>query len=405
MSSPSIAANDVPTLPLRHDVVLMSLVGSAHMISHFSQLLLPPLFPWLKDQFNVSYAELGFVLTVFYAVSCAVQAVAGFLVDRFGPRPVLYVGMVAIAVSCFGYALSTNYWMLTFFAALCGLGNGVFHPVDYTFINRRIAPKRLGHAYSAHGITGTLGWVIAPGMMTGVALLHSWQAALASAGLLTVAVLVLLLLNHRRLSLELRPTRQGGQEDGNFDFLKLPAVWLCFGFFFLFAAVLGVVQAFAPEASRQLHNMELASVALCLTLYMVGSASGMVVGGFLVQDPTRSDKVVALAFTVAASVALTLALAPVAAWLVPVLFAVMGLASGTSGPSRDLLVKRTTPANASGRVYGVVYGGLDVGQAITPLVFGLLMDHGQFRGVLIGMALLQITLIFSAFKLRSVARI
>jgi FSR family fosmidomycin resistance protein-like MFS transporter len=405
MSSSSIAANDVPTLPLRQDVILMSLVGAAHMISHFSQLLLPPLFPWLKDQFNVSYAELGFVLTVFYVVSCAVQAVAGFLVDRFGPRPVLYVGMVAIAVSCFGYALSTNYWMLTFFAALCGLGNGVFHPVDYTFINRRIAPKRLGHAYSAHGITGTLGWVIAPGMMTGVALLHSWQAALASAGLLTVAVLALLLLNHRRLSLELRPTRQGGDEDGNFDFLKLPAVWLCFGFFFLFAAVLGVVQAFAPEASRQLHNMELASVALCLTLYMVGSASGMVVGGFLVQDPSRSDKVVALAFTVAASVALVLALAPVAAWLVPVLFAIMGMASGTSGPSRDLLVKRTTPANASGRVYGVVYGGLDVGQAITPLIFGLLMDHGQFRGVLIGMALLQITLIFSAFKLRSVARI
>ena len=146
MSSSSIAANDVPTLPLRQDVILMSLVGAAHMISHFSQLLLPPLFPWLKDQFNVSYAELGFVLTVFYVVSCAVQAVAGFLVDRFGPRPVLYVGMVAIAVSCFGYALSTNYWMLTFFAALCGLGNGVFHPVDYTFINRRIAPKRLGHA-------------------------------------------------------------------------------------------------------------------------------------------------------------------------------------------------------------------------------------------------------------------
>ena len=382
----------------------MSLVGSAHMISHFSQLLLPPLFPWLKDHFNVSYAELGFMLTVFYVVSCTVQAVAGFLVDRFGPRPVLYVGMVAITLSCFGYALSTSYWMMTFFAGLAGLGNGVFHPVDYTFINRRIAPKRLGHAYSAHGITGTLGWIIAPGMMTGVALLHSWQAALASAGLLASAVLVLLLFNHRRLYLELKPERQGGEVDGNFDFLKLPAVWLCFGFFFLFAAVLGVVQAFAPEASRQLHNIELASVALCLTLYMVGSASGMVLGGFLVQDPTRSDKVVALAFTVAASVALTLAFASVAAWLVPVLFGIMGLASGTSGPSRDLLVKRTTPANASGRVYGVVYGGLDVGQAVTPLIFGLLMDHGQVRGVLIGMALLQITLIFSAFRLRASAR-
>lgn len=377
------------------------------MVSHLSQLVLPPLFPWLKDHFNVSYAELGFVLTVFFVVSCAVQAVSGFLVDRFGPRPVLYVGLLAIVLACFGYALSTSYWMLTFFAALAGLGNGVFHPVDYTLINRRVSPQRLGHAYSAHGITGTLGWIIAPGMMTGVALLHSWQAALASAGLLAAAVLVLLLFNHRRLHLEIQPARQDKNEvdsDGSFDFLKLPAVWLCFGFFFLFASVLGVVQAFAPEASRQLHNMELASVALCLTLYMVGSASGMVMGGFLVQDPTRSDKVIALAFTVAASVALTLALVPVAAWLVPLLFALMGLASGTSGPSRDLLVKRTTPANASGRVYGVVYGGLDVGQAVTPLIFGLLMDHGQFRGVLIGLALLQATLIFSAFRLRASAR-
>jgi hypothetical protein len=41
---------------------------------------------------------------------------------------------------------------------------------------------------------------------------------------------------------------------------------------------------------------------------------------------------------------------------------------------------------------------------VTPLIFGLLMDHGQFRGVLIGMALLQITLIFSAFRLRASAR-
>ena len=53
----------------------------------------------------------------------------------------------------------------------------------------------------------------------------------------------------------------------------------------------------------------------------------------------------------------------------------------------------------------MVYGGLDVGQAITPLIFGLLMDYGQFRGVLIGLALVQCTLILSAFKLRSVSRI
>ncbi len=392
------------TVALRQDVTLISLVGVAHMISHFSQLLLPPLFPWLKDHFQVSYAQLGFVLTVYFVVSCVVQATSGFLVDRFGPRPVLYVGMAAIALSCFGYAISTDYWMLTFFAGLAGLGNGVFHPVDYTFLNRRISPQRLGHAYSAHGITGTLGWAIAPALMTGVALAHSWQAALAVAGLLAAAVLGLLVLNHKRLYLQGQAPRQESAE-GNFDFLKLPAVWMCFAFFFLFAAVLGVVQAFAPEASRQLHDIALASVALCLTVYMIGSASGMVLGGFLVKDPSRCDKVVAAAFTVAATLALVLAFSPLPTWMVPVVFALMGLTSGMAGPSRDLLVKQSTPANATGRVYGVVYGGLDVGQAVTPLIFGLLMDHGQFRGVLIGLALLQCTLIVSALRLRSVRRL
>jgi FSR family fosmidomycin resistance protein-like MFS transporter len=92
------------------------------------------------------------------------------------------------------------------------------------------------------------------------------------------------------------------------------------------------------------------------------------------------------------------------AWLVPVLFGLMGFASGIAGPSRDLLVKRSTPDNASGRVYGVVYAGLDIGQAISPLIFGVMMDHGQYRGVLLGLALMQGVLIASAFNVRRVRR-
>ena len=50
---------------LRDDAAVIGLVGMAHLISHYSQLLLAPLFPWLKTEFNVSYAELGFLLSVF----------------------------------------------------------------------------------------------------------------------------------------------------------------------------------------------------------------------------------------------------------------------------------------------------------------------------------------------------
>ncbi len=407
MSTTSRALGATPTaaaVPWRQDAGLIGLVGLAHMVSHFSQLLLPPLFPWLKDEFAVSYAQLGFVLTVFFVVSCAVQALSGFLVDRFGPRPVLYAGLACIAAACAGYALSTSYWMLAAFAALAGVGNGVFHPVDYTLLNHKVSSPRLGHAYSAHGITGTLGWAAAPVLMTAITLAHSWRAALAAGGLVALAVLLVLLLNHRSLAVSPQRSAAKKQEGGSLAFLRAPAVWMCFGFFFMFAMVLGVVQAFAPAATRELHSVPLATVALCLTVYMCGSAGGMVLGGFLVRDPSRCDKVVAAAFSFAACVAVYLALMPVPAAMVPVLFGIMGFASGTAGPSRDLLVKQSTPAGATGRVYGVVYGGLDVGQAVTPLVFGLLMDHGQYRGVLLGLAVVQALLILSAFRVRSVGR-
>ena len=179
---------------------------------------------------------------------------------------------------------------------------------------------------------------------------------------------------------------------------------MCFGFFFFYAMALSVVQAFAPEAARELHKVPLDVVALCLSVYMLCSAGGMVLGGFLAADPTRCERVIGVGFGIAASIALVLGFAAVPAWSVPVLFGLMGFAAGTGGPSRDLIVKRAAPANATGRVYGVVYSGLDIGQAISPLLFGTLMDNQQFAGVFIGLALVQGVLIASAFNVRKVRR-
>ena len=375
------------------------------MISHFSQLLLAPLFPWLKTEFNVSYAELGFLMTIFFVVSCAVQMLSGFVVDKFGPRPILFGGLTLIGLAALGYSVSTSYWMLASFAVLGGIGNGVFHPVDYTLLNRKVSAPRLGHAYSVHGITGSLGWALAPAMLVPLTLAYSWRVALASAGVLAFAVLLVLLVNRKQLHLVVAPPVKGASApDNTLDFLKIPAVWMCFAFFFWYAIVLSVVQAFAPEAARQLHNVPLALVASCLTIYMLSSAGGMLLGGFLAADATRCERIVGIGFSLAALVALVLALGSLPAWLVPVLFGLMGFASGIAGPSRDLLVKRSTPENASGRVYGVVYAGLDIGQAVSPLLFGVMMDHGHYRGVLLGLALMQGVLIASAFNVRRVRR-
>ena len=67
--------------------------------------------------------------------------------------------------------------------------------------------------------------------------------------------------------------------------------------------------------------------------------------------------------------------------------ALAGFGTGLAGPSRDMLIKRAAPPGATGRVYGTVYSGLDVGFALAAPVFGWLLDHGQPGGIFGGSAL------------------
>jgi len=395
-----------PAVPLKQDAGVIGLVGLAHMVSHFSQLILPPLFPWLKDALGASYIELGFLMTIFFVVSCGVQTTSGFLVDRFGPRPILFGGLALVAAAAFGFALAPNYATMALLVVVAGAGNGVFHPADYTLLNRKVSQQRLGHGYSVHGITGSLGWALGPAVVVPLAIAFHWRVALAAAGVIALAVLLVLWL--RRATLDLpaaqRPVAATAAGGSGLEFLRIPAVWMCFVFFMVYAGVLTGVQTFAPLAAMQLLQMPKALVAVCITSYMLCAAGGTVLGGFLASDPARCERVVGAGFGLAAAIALAIGFASVPAAAVPALFGAMGFVSGMAGPSRDMLVKRSTPENATGRVYGVVYSGLDVGQAVAPLVFGALMDHGQFRGVWMVLVGLQVLLIASAFNVRRVRR-
>lgn len=406
------SANMVPMaapVPLRADAATIGVVSVAHGMSHFCQLIVPPLFPWIGAGFGLSNMQLGLLMSVFFIVSFAGQAAAGFVVDRFGAARVLHGGLALLAVAALGLAASPGYGVMFVFMALAGLGNCVFHPVDFSILNARVSAPRLGHAYAAHGISGNVGWALAPVFVVGItSATGSWRMALAAVSLVVLAVLALVWLQRGHLVVA-QPRKAGsandhGVADAGFAFLRLPAVWACFVFFMVFALALGGVQSFAPAAAGQLHDVPAAQVAICLSIYMVAAGAGMVLGGHLVSDPQRSVRVAAAGFGVAAVVALMLGLGDWSPWVVLALFAGMGFGAGIAGPSRDLLVKQATPAGATGRVYGVVYSGLDVGMTMAPLAFGAMMDAGQFRGVWVGIALLLGLLILTAVNVRRKAR-
>jgi FSR family fosmidomycin resistance protein-like MFS transporter len=114
----------------------------------------------------------------------------------------------------------------------------------------------------------------------------------------------------------------------------------------------------------------------------------MLGGGVVAARMPSSDKVVACCMAVAAVLLALCGTGLFGGTATMVVLAATGFAIGIGGPSRDMMIKKATPKGATGRVYGMVYSGLDVGFAISPVLFGALMDRGHYGATFFGAALI-----------------
>ncbi|MFZ4480489.1 MAG: MFS transporter [Rhodoferax sp.] len=373
-------------VPLKQDASIIALVGLAHASSHFAHLLLPLMFPVFMKEFGLSYSELGLLMSTFFVVSGLGQAVAGFVVDRLGARPLLFVALSIFVLACGAAAMVTGYTGLVLVAALAGLGNATFHPVDFTILNQRVSAARLGYAFSAHGLTGNLGWAAAPLFFATLSSLYDWRTAYLAAAVMYGCILLLLVLQRDKLSTDVVAHHPDSPAEHSMAFMKLPVVWWCFAFFLLSTMTLAVVQSFSVSILKAMHGVSIEAATLTLSAYMLCGALGMLVGGFVAARTASSDRVVALAMASAALLLVLCGSGLLGGTLSMAVLASTGFAVGIGGPSRDMMIKRATPKGATGRVYGMVYSGLDVGFAISPIVFGQFMDRGWYGATLVGAA-------------------
>jgi MFS family permease len=423
MAASTTEAAAVAANPLVRDVRIVGLIGAAHFLSHFFQLVVPPLFPLLKAEFGVSYTDLGFAMTLFYASSGLTQAPSGFLVDRFGARRVLVAGLSLLAGMMLLVGFAPSYWALLPLLVLAGIGNSVFHPADFAILTAGVSPSRLGRAYGAHVIGGNLGWTAAPLAMTAlVALLGGWRAALVAVGVLGLGMALVLLRQKGILGEGAAAAhaargpagaRRGAGTSGGADggggggrryrdvVLSAP-ILLSFAYFALLAVSLTGLQTFLPTALVAIDGVSLETGGQILSLYLFGSSAGVLAGGFLADRMRRHELVVAGGLLCAAALLLTVGVggSGLAVATTGALIALAGFTSGITTPSRDLLVRSATPKGAAGRVFGFVYSGLDLGSAVTPPIIGMLLDHGMPRAMFVMIASVLALAILTAILLR-----
>ncbi len=391
---------------LRRDAEVIGLVGFAHLLSHFFQLILAPLFPLLKDEFGVGYAALGLMVSVMYTVSGISQTMAGFVVDRYGARRVLLFGMATFSLALLLTGLATSYWMLVAVAVLAGVGNSVFHPADFAILNAKVNPKRLGYAFSMHGIGGNFGWLAAPVFSIGVSTAYGWRAATIAAGVIGLLITAVIASRAALAGMKAdaggqraQGARDGGLKQDMRTLMSRP-VLQCFAFFTFYSMALIGLQTFSVSVITTLYGAPLVTASAALTGLLFGGIVGIVAGGFAAAHSSRHNLIAATGILIGAAFTLLLASGALPVWLLTGTMTLVGFFTFSTQPSRDILVRGATPPGATGKVYGFVYSGLDLGGSLSPLLFGWMLDRHLPQWVFGAAALFMLITVATVVTLR-----
>ncbi|MGA9301747.1 MAG: MFS transporter [Bradyrhizobium sp.] len=362
-------------------------ISAAHWVSHFHIFALPMLFPFLKQQLNVGYIELGFALTVFAVSSGLTQAPIGYLADHIGARKILLMGLCLGGAALIGLGLHLTYSWLIVSAAVLGLANSVYHPANYAILSAHMNEARMGRAFSIHTFAGFLGGAVAPAVMAGLVATVGVHGALIAAGAIGPLV-ALFIFGVGIPDANAVDRRTGG---GSRQSVVTPALAALTIFFLLLSLSNAGISNFGVVALMSGYGATFSAANLALTAYLGASAAGVLAGGFLADHTDRHGQVAAVCFAVNAAILLVIAVSNLPQLPLIGLMGLAGFLSGVIAPSRDMMVRDAAPPGAAGRAFGIVSTGFNIGGIISPLLFGWIMDrnlpHWVFGGSVVFMVL------------------
>lgn len=365
---------------------LVAGVCAAHLVSHYYIMLLAPLFAFVRADFNVSYTELALALTVFNVVSGVLQTPIGFLVDRISARMVLIAGL---ALSSIAYAVAgivDSYWVFIAMYGVAGAGNTVFHPSNYSLLSHHTPPERLSQAFSYHSFSGVLGSAIAPVTLLYMQSLFGWRGAYVGAAIFGLVVLVALIvqpeppIDASHADKSATKPRTGAAHDG-FRMLMTPTILLNLAYFTLLSVMGGGLNTYIVVALGALYATPPAIANIALTGLLAMNAVGILGGGLLASRTNNHAVVAAVGLAGGGIVTALVGLFDFPSVILVLLMSLSGFCVGATYPSRDMLVRAATPPGAFGRVFGFVSTGFNIGSSIAPVVYGMLMDHGEPRAI------------------------
>ena len=377
------------------------LFGSTmHVWSDLLFALYVPLLPFIADDMDLSYKQVGLLRSVFGGASAVLQVPAGFAAEVTGEFWLLILGNAWVAAGVVVMGVSPVFGVLLGASFLGGLGGGTQHPLASSMVSRAYDEKDRSTAVGTVNFAGDLGKMAAPALGGLIAVYFGWRAALWSIGAAGLVFMLLAVLARRSVDIgrpvrEVAPTHSGPADDTRMGaFVALS--WIGF----LDSATRGSALVFLPFV-MEAKGMSLGQVSAMLVLLFAGGAAGKFLCGWLDE---RLGSVRLIWGTKGLTALLLLASVVGPAWSMAPLMIVLGI--GLNGTSSVLYatVARFVPARRRARLYGFFYTTNEGGTVIAPLIYGFIADAFSLDTTMVVMGVATAAILPASLSLRRYLR-
>lgn len=399
----------------KRQVLVIGLLLLIGIVNYLDRSTLAIANSTISGELGLSATDMGILLSVFSWSYAFAQLPAGPLLDRFGARTVLGIGLLVWSVAQGAGGLVRGMHDMLITRVVVGLGEGPMFPANAKVVSESFPKDRRGFPLGVTTSASTIGPAIAPPLLTWLMLTFGWRAMFITMGVVGVVLALAWLMLYRNPELqnnldqavdERHGLTSGGRRTWSFKewfyLLRFRTTWSMIGGFIGVIYSIYLYLTWLPAYFEKAHGISIADVGVALIFPYVAGTLGMLGGGALgdviarrAQNVTRARKwPVVLGLLVGGLCSLPAALTESTVmsiiWICCAQFFINMASSGAWAMAATLADERTTGSLGSLQNFGGYFGG-----AFAPLITGILLDAtGSFVAALMIASLVAVAAAF-----------
>jgi FSR family fosmidomycin resistance protein-like MFS transporter len=354
--------------------ILISL-SFCHLLNDLIQSMIPALYPLLKAQFSLDFAQIGIITLAFQMTASLLQPTVGFYTDKH-PQPFsLALGMCSTLVGLLLLSVAENYVAILFSTALIGTGSAIFHP-EASRVARMASGGRYGTAQAFFQVGGNVGQAVGP-LLAAFIVLPRGQGAIAWVSLAALVGMFFLARIGMWYRVQSRPGHPGARASTATNNLSRARVFFLVSVLMLLLFSKNVysssLTSFFTFYLIERFNLSIQAAQIQLFIFMASIAVGTVLGGALTDRIGRKPMIL---ISILGALPFTLALPYADLFWTGILTMVIGLLMASALPAILVYAHELIPGRVglvSGMFFGLAFGLGGLGAA----VMGFIADaHG-----------------------------